>query len=326
MGTKIASLGKSLDAQHHAAALILGTIAIGGVIILIFGAILTRQANFGRCFPIIKASLVAGGARSKYVVVVFLLLLVIAVLMGLLLQALGLVARYGGMFSDEALKNAGFSGFVGMFSDNRIRSGMAQSVIVALGAAITSGVAGSASAIRLFLRQKALPVWLYLLLVPLILPQALLGHAFALFNEHHLLPDSGVARGILLILVHAGMFVAVTVFIVHVALSQYGDRYTEALVAGGENLGLSKYIIARETWRTWLPAALAGAMAVACLSLNEVVAAQHLLGIDTLAVVLESRHQSGMGHVDFASCVVLLLATGMLMVAAWALLRKLGRD
>jgi len=326
-GTLLLDTAGTLETRHHAAIIGLVVMLLSAGIVYLTVRVLARTEGAVRLpdLGILNFRRVWSPGCILVCGMTFVILIVVA--SGLVAQSLDMRPRDGGMFARKPLlASTSIDGFAKLRDDITLKAAAGRTVIVALGSALIAALAGSVSAFRDYsnarVMSRNLGAWCTaILLLPLLLPQAVMGHSVAFWVQKGAVPDSASLRIVALVLGHAGLFVAIPFFAVTAALHRLGPD----LISVARNLEVGTVRALAACWRAWLPAVCAGALGVICLSANEVVISQHLLDrIDTVAVVIEGRRYAGLQAQDYAAAVILLTTTILLLTSARWLYPKSG--
>jgi spermidine/putrescine transport system substrate-binding protein/spermidine/putrescine transport system permease protein len=199
--------------------------------------------------------------------------------------------------------------------DQRVLSALRNSVIVALATTVLATAAGTAAALAFRrLRSRAEGAWDALVVVPLVLPEIVLAASLVL-----LFAAMGLRLGFLtVVLAHVAFCLSYAIVVVRARLAGFDRSLEEAAM----DLGASPLRTLRHvTVPLIAPGILAAALLVFSVSIDDYVVTSFVAGVGatTLPVHIYSMVRSGLSPEINAVSTVLLVATALLLFAAWRL-------
>jgi spermidine/putrescine transport system permease protein len=199
--------------------------------------------------------------------------------------------------------------------DERVLSALRNSLIVALATTALATAAGTAAALAFHrLRSRAQGAWDALVVAPLVLPEIVLAASLVL-----LFAALGLRLGFLtVVLAHVAFTLSYAAVVVRARLAGFDRSLEEAAM----DLGASPLRTLRHvTLPLIAPGILAAALLVFSVSIDDYVVTSFVAGVGatTLPVHIYSMVRSGLSPEINAVSTVLLVATALLLFAAWRL-------
>ena len=199
--------------------------------------------------------------------------------------------------------------------DRHVLGALRNSVIVALATTLLATAAGTAAALAFHRwRFRAQAAWDALVVVPLVLPEIVLAASLVL-----LFGGLGLRLGfVTVILAHVAFSVSYAVVVVRARLAGFDGTLEEAAMdLGASPLGTLRHV----TLPLIAPGILAAALLVFAVSIDDYVVTSFVAGVGatTLPLHIYSMVHSGLSPEINAVSTLLLLATVLLLFAAWRL-------
>jgi spermidine/putrescine transport system permease protein len=207
-----------------------------------------------------------------------------------------------------------FAWYARALSDERVQASLRNSLAVAIATTALSTAIGTAAAMGLRRAGRARAGWDVLLVLPILVPEVVLGASLVL-----LFAAIGLRLGMAtVILAHVGFSVSYATIVVRARAAGLDPSLEEAAMDLGASPLRAFFSV---TLPALAPGVLAAALLVFALSIDDYVVTSFVAGVGatTLPIQVYSMVKSGVSPAINAVSTMLLVSTTLLLAAAWAL-------